>query len=479
MQVLRFTPHQEITLFDTRHIVDSVTNNREIKLKRLDDERVSRVFDIETLLAHHRAGNLRAAPPRDKGRPQRERSVIVARRLACDLSEHAKKVGFARRALLSVVKRHGGDPLRMTQELRQELQVVAKEHQYPRVPCLGTLRRWLRREYRAGDDPCVLIPYWERRGGRGRPRVPHEAEQAVAAAIDNRYLTAGRLSGKRAYEHCKAQLAQRNAYAPADQQQRIPSYSTFLRRIHSRPGFEVCAAREGIKAARLRFRQSNPTSELHRFNACWEVDHTTLDIFVVDPKTGLVLGRPRLTLIIEYVTRAIMGFDLGFSGSSAQAVLNALKHAASAKTYIKERFPLVKGTWPCFGLPLVLKCDNGSEFHSDSLRDACFELGIELQYCPPHRPWFKGRVERAFREINENGLAGLPGHIAYQSKGSKGDEIALASSNAVLDLEHVEHLLHVWMVDVYMQRPHRGLHDGHDGEEDPLLGDASSDQENP
>ena len=50
--------------------------------------------------------------------------------------------------------------------------------------------------------------------------------------------------------------------------------------------------------------------------------------------------------------------------------------------------------WPIAGLPSILHCDNGAEFHSHALQAACREYGMKLQYRPPATPRFGGHIER-------------------------------------------------------------------------------------
>jgi len=44
-----------------------------------------------------------------------------------------------------------------------------------------------------------------------------------------------------------------------------------------------------------------------------EIDHTTLDIIVVDRSSNLPLGRPILTVIIDTNTRRVVGYTVGGS----------------------------------------------------------------------------------------------------------------------------------------------------------------------
>jgi hypothetical protein len=52
-----------------------------------------------------------------------------------------------------------------------------------------------------------------------------------------------------------------------------------------------------------------------------EIDHTPLDLFVVDDDTGMPLGRPYVTLCIDDFSRCILGMHIGFTSPSYQSVV--------------------------------------------------------------------------------------------------------------------------------------------------------------
>ncbi len=105
----------------------------------------------------------------------------------------------------------------------------------------------------------------------------------------------------------------------------------------------------------------------------------------------------------------VVGFCLGFEPPSYAVLMEALRHAILPKSYLKDRYPRVQGTWPCFGLPEKLVCDRGSDLTSKDLEDAAFQLGVELDFNPPRTPHFKGTVESFFDGLNDLLGSSLPG----------------------------------------------------------------------
>ncbi len=75
------------------------------------------------------------------------------------------------------------------------------------------------------------------------------------------------------------------------------------------------------------------------------MDHSRLDIFVVDESTRLPLGRPWLTLIIDDNTRVVIGYYISFEPPSGVSMTRALKHALEPK----ELYPETKGVWDAWG----------------------------------------------------------------------------------------------------------------------------------
>jgi putative transposase len=57
-----------------------------------------------------------------------------------------------------------------------------------------------------------------------------------------------------------------------------------------------------------------------------QMDHTKVDVTVVDPITRLPVGRPTLTLAIDVATRMAIGFHLSLDPPSLTAVALCLTH---------------------------------------------------------------------------------------------------------------------------------------------------------
>jgi putative transposase len=124
----------------------------------------------------------------------------------------------------------------------------------------------------------------------------------------------------------------------------------------------------------------------------FQIDHTPVDVIVVDEQDRLPVGRP-WALVIDVGSRVAAGFCVSIDDPSTLSVARALTHAVTPKDkWLFERGVDVE--WPVAGIPKALHLDNAKEFESSALVRGCQEYGIELKYRPPGRPHFGGHVER-------------------------------------------------------------------------------------
>jgi putative transposase len=155
--------------------------------------------------------------------------------------------------------------------------------------------------------------------------------------------------------------------------------------------------------------------------------------------------------------------------------MGVLRHAILPKKLDVSALPELKinHSWPCYGLLEQLVVDNGLEFHSDSFESVCFDLGINIMYCPKRQPRFKGVVERYLQTINYTFASQIPG-ASYAKFYLRGDYDPQKS--AILTLGQFKQIFEKWVVDFYAQKIHRGINTTpwakwHDGlvENQPIL----------
>lgn len=320
-------------------------------------------------------------------------------------------------------------------------------------PSVSAVLRWRLKYVQSGSDLVSLVKRNAKRGNR-RNRYPDEVVEMVNSAIDSVYLTEERKSMQEVVDAACALVDKENELRPVSTRLRRPSYRLVKRMILEIPAYDRCVARHGREVANKQFRAvlGHRVTDAPLRRA--EMDHTLLDLMVIDDESGLPLGRPYVTVCIDDYSRCVLGIYIGFEPPSYLTVAHCLKHAFLPKNYLRERYPSIIGEWIAHGIMAILVVDNGPEFHSVSLENACYSLGIELQYSPRKNPWFKGKIERFQGTLNREVAHGIPG-TTFSNIFEKEDYDPL--KHAVVRLSTLREVVHIWVVDVYHERVHRAL----------------------
>jgi putative transposase len=335
-----------------------------------------------------------------------------------------------------------------------------------------TVYRWARRYHKYGDDEAALLD--KNRGKRDRNDIYDSVVVGLCElAIDERYMRREPRSVRSTWTTAKQWVAdaqqklddeyertlkeQREHYPAVCPPKRLilqPPAERFIRRlIEERPAFDRYAARHGMDAAIRRFRfkygRDLPSEPLEEA----QLDHTVLDLFVVDDENWLPLGRPYITACLDSRTRCVLGIYVGFIPPSSLSVALCLKDAFMPKDY-ELLYPEIENTMP-FGIPRKIKWDNGLEEHSAQAIEGCGRVGVRtIIFCPRKKPWYKAEIERFFRTLNEDFAHEVPG-TTFSNTMKKGDYNP--QNFAVVRLSTLRLGIRKWIADVYHTRPHRVL----------------------
>lgn len=317
-----------------------------------------------------------------------------------------------------------------------------------RPPSISSVYRWWSKWKASDYDIRALVN--KPSGSKGIRRFKGTTEQILNQVVEEVYLTRQRTTIQATYDAFLVRIALINGARQYPLP--IPSRSTFYRLVSNVDKYEVMTARYGKRAADKAFRVSGlgvtPTRILERV----EVDHTPMDVYVFNPETGLVDGRPYLTLLLDRFSRMPLGMAIGFEPPSELSVMRALRNAILPKSYLKQDYPNIENDWQALGKPMMLVCDNGMEFHSHQIRRMCGELDIDLQFCPKAQPEYKGAVERFLGTLNREVCHRLPG-TTFSNISHRGDYDSVAKS--CVTLADLKELVHEWIADIYCQKTHR------------------------
>ncbi|HZX77386.1 hypothetical protein [Lysobacter sp.] len=324
---------------------------------------------------------------------------------------------------------------------------------FEKPPHFTTVATWIRTYRDAGYDIRALIDRQSQKGSRDS-KTDEIVERLADDAIATHYLTPARNSKAMVLKELRAQVAVQNLGRLASEKLPLPGLSYLKRRIAEIPPYDRCVARYGKRVADIRFRAAGMGAPAERPLARASIDHCRLDLMVVDEESGLPLGRPWLTLVLDECTRNVLGFYLGFEEPSVVSVMRAIRDAIMPKDERLAAYPKILNAWDAWGVIEEIVADNGMELHSEALEQAIGRFGMRLQFCPRRKPWYKGKVERFFRTLRTGLVDTIPGKTFHNIL-ARGDYNP--TKHAVVRLSTLREIVLTWLVDIYHQEPHRGL----------------------
>lgn len=301
----------------------------------------------------------------------------------------------------------------------------------------------LLRRYLADARLTSLLP--RRRGpGRGTSLLDQEVDALINEVIDNFYLTRQQPRIVHLVDEVRRRCIAAGLVAP--------SRRTITARLQTRPARQVIAKREGRKAARDRYLPAVGSLEAHWPLSLIQIDHTLVDVIVVDSVTRKPIQRPWLTLAIDVCTRCVAGFHLSLEPPSATSVALCLSHVALSKeSWLAER--RIDAVWPLRGIAERLHLDNAKEFRSEALKRGCEQYGIAIDYRPVRTPHYGGHIERLIGTMMGK-VHLLPG-TTFSDVRAKGD--LNPDKTAAMTLDEVERWLGHAIAGVYHCDLHRGI----------------------
>ena len=322
-----------------------------------------------------------------------------------------------------------------------------------RAPGWITVYRWKSRFNRANGDVRALVEDTRSKGNK-QSRYPILVTELCEQSISTKYLNRTRNSIQQTLEDALYRVKKENKLRPECDALPLPTRRLITRMIASIPAFDKHSARYGHDSAVKEFRgvKGNTVAQAPLERA--EIDHTLLDLMVVDDQTGLPLGRPSVTACIDCYTRCILGIYIGFNPPSYQSVAACLKDCFLPKVNLKQDYPGIVNEWPAYGVMHNLVVDGGLEFYSASLEQVCLSLNINWIAAPRRTAWFKGKIERFLGTMNRAVAHGVPG-TTFSNIFEKGDYNP--AKHAVITLSTLRKVVRMWIADVYHQQVHRSL----------------------
>ena len=338
------------------------------------------------------------------------------------------------RRCMSVIQPLANNPARG----QEAIDNAVRELGFSRAQVYILLRRYL-------ADPRLTSLLPRRRGpDRGFSKLKVEVEKLVDETIDAVYLAQQRPRVSDLVMEIRRRCRAVGLMAPGRK--------AISARLRKRPRREVMSKREGRKAARDRFAPVVGSLEATWPLSLVQIDHTLVDVIVVDSVTRAPIQRPWLTLAIDVYSRCVVGFHLSLEPPSATSVALCIAHAALPKVqWLAER--KIDAEWPVHGLFARLHLDNAKEFRSEALRRGCEQYGIAIDHRPVRTPHYGGHIERLIGTMMGK-VHLLPG-TTFSNIHVKGD--LDPAKTATMTLDELERWLGNAIAGLYHRTEHRAL----------------------
>ncbi len=335
------------------------------------------------------------------------------------------------RVIKPLIKIHGGGRKNVEQRSKEMGVSVA------------TIYRWIKK-YKDYGNTASLVSR-PRGWAAGHTRLPPDTESVIQEVIKDYYLTVKRPLIQNTIREIQRRCFLRNI--------RKPSGTAIRARIHEISDKHRLYQRGQKEEAKNKYRPAPGKFPFQDYPLeAVQIDHTPLDLILVDDINREPIGRPNLSLAMDIHSRMITGYYLSLDKPSAASVGLCLAHSIIPKDewlVLQE----VDADWPVWGVPDTIYIDNGPDFRSDTLRKSCEMHGINIEYRPIKTPHYGGHIERVLGTINKE-LHTLPGATfsSIQKRGEVDPE-----KMASLTFSEFEKWLVTFICNVYHLETHSEL----------------------
>lgn len=259
-----------------------------------------------------------------------------------------------------------------------------------------TLYRWVSTFAKSG---AVVSLVRKRRNDRGGSRLDPRQEEIVAEVIGTVYLTDQRRRPSNTLRETNRRL--RSASLAQI------SMPTLVSRIERLAPQERAERREQRKLASRLAPIAGSMRQVDTPMAMLQIDHTQVDLHLVDEVHRIPIGRPWVTLAIDVYSRMCAGWYISLDPpgtlSTGICIANAMlpKEPELARLAVSYR-------WPVQGKPGIVHADNAREFRGAMLRVACQNHQFDLQFRQLKKPQYGAHIERLMGTLG-NEIHALPG----------------------------------------------------------------------
>ncbi|RUO42680.1 transposase [Aliidiomarina taiwanensis] len=306
---------------------------------------------------------------------------------------------------------------------------------------VASIYRWLKK-FKGQGVISALVE--KKRGWRSdKTRLDPRIIEVVDDAINRVYLSKRRYSINKTILEVEIQCEKLNLPKPhaATVRRRINKLSA--KQVLTRRGMNDKYKNE-LKPAAGKFPDADyPLAVI-------QIDHTPVDLIIVDDESRQPIGRPWITVAIDIFSRCITGYYIGLEAPNANSVAMCISHSILPKTAWLHKHGITDTAWDVFGFPGKIHVDNGADFRTETLRRACLEYDINLEFRPVREAQYGGHIERLLGSFMKH-VHDLPG-TTFSDVKTKGDY--KSEKYAAMTFSELE----VWLANLIVRYYHNKVH---------------------
>jgi len=305
-----------------------------------------------------------------------------------------------------------------------------------------TVRDWVAKyreaEQTLGCGYVGLLPKVQERGNR-KPRLDEKAIEFLNTFIEKEYENHKQKNKREVYGEFENYCKNKGLIS-------VPSYKTFAVAVNRRPRYEQVKKRKGARAAYPRepmyweLSYDLPRHGDRPFEIV-HIDHTLLDVELVDSQTRHHFGKPWATFLTDAFSRRLLAVYLTFDEPSYRSCMMILRECV----HRYHRFPeLVVVDW-------------GPEFESIYFETLLARYECSKASRPKAKPRFGSVIERLFNTANTEFIHNLAGNTQVMKNVRQVTKSVNPREHAVWTLGALYTALRCWAYEVYDTNEHGTL----------------------
>jgi putative transposase len=304
-----------------------------------------------------------------------------------------------------------------------------------------TVYRWIKKLETHATVSCLLR---KRREDAGTTRLPAAVAKILKDVIPDEYLSDQKKSPAKVFKEVLRRCRNENL--------KPPSKGAVLRRLYAILPEVRERSREGRNASLNKRPARGSAPGIDHVHAVWQIDHTLVDLVLVDGEDRIPIGRPWITLAMDVFSRTVVGWYISLDPPGMLGTGICISNAILPKDALLAKLG-VSHSWPCQGKPRKIHADNAKEFRGNTLRNACQEHGVDLTYRKVKKPNYGAHIERMLGTLllEIHSLAGT----TFSNPQEKGEYDS--DAHASMTLEGFELWLANLILGEYHNRPHSEL----------------------